>query len=87
MFEVEIDRSKCRGCGACTKPSQILYLDDDNLVNMKGGFVDDNILTGMVKSIYEIEVSASICPEEIIIVYDEDTGEEVEIEKNGLLRD
>ena len=39
MFEVEIDRSICKGCGACTKASQILYLDDDNLVNMQGAAV------------------------------------------------
>ena len=49
MIEVEIDRSNCKGCGACTKPSQILYLDDDNLVNMDGGFVNEDTAEVLVK--------------------------------------
>ncbi|HIH36077.1 MAG TPA: hypothetical protein HA277_00495 [Methanosphaera sp.] len=87
MIEVEIDRANCRGCGACTKPSQILFLDDQKLVNMEGGFVDDDVVEGLVKSIYEIETSASICPNDCFTLYDEDTGEEIEVERNALLED
>lgn len=83
MFEVEINRSKCIGCGACTKVSQILYVDDDNLINMRGGVVEDNMVDGFVKSIYEIETSASICPEDCFTVYDDDTGDEIEIERHA----
>ena len=84
MIEVEIDRSNCKGCGACTKPSQILYLDDDNLVNMDGGFVNEDTVEGLVKSIYEIENAASLCPEDCFTVYDDD-GEEIEIERRSLI--
>jgi ferredoxin len=87
MIEDEIDRTNCKGCGACTKPSQILFLDDDNLVNMKNGFVEDGTVEGLVKSLYEIEVSASICPNDCFTLYDEDTGEEIEVERNALLED
>lgn len=82
MYDVEINRNCCRGCGACTKISQILYLDDDNLVNMESAIVDDNIVEGMVRSLYEIETSASICPEDCFDVYDEE-GELVEIERHA----
>ena len=85
MYEVEIDRTNCRGCGACTKASTILFLDDDNLVNLEGGFLEDNTVEGMVKTIYEIETSASICPEDCFTVYDEATGDEVEIERHALI--
>lgn len=87
MFEVEIDRGNCKGCGACTKPSQILFLDDDGLVNMQGGFIDDDMVEGFVKSIYEIETSASICPNDCFTVTDDDTGEEIKIERNALLEE
>ncbi|RAP52752.1 MAG: hypothetical protein BZ138_02440 [Methanosphaera sp. rholeuAM270] len=87
MIEVEIDRANCKGCGACTKPSQILFLDDDGLVNMEGGFVGDDTVEGLVKSIYEIEVSASICPNDCFTLYDENTGDEIEVERNGLLEE
>ncbi len=87
MIEVEIDRSNCKGCGACTKPSQVLYLDDENLVNMEGAFVDGDSVEGLVKSIYEIEVSASICPNDCFTLIDDDTGEEIEVERNALLED
>ena len=86
MIEVEIDRSNCKGCGACTKPSQILFLDDDNLVNMDGGFVNEDTVEGLVKSIYEIETSASICPNDCFTLYDEDSGEEIVVERNALLK-
>lgn len=82
MFEVEIDRSICKGCGACTKASQILYLDDDNLVNMQGAVVEGDIVEGFVRTIYEIETSASICPEDCFDVYD-DNGDKVVIERNA----
>ena len=83
MYEVEIDRSKCRGCGACTKVSQALYLDEDNIVNMQGAFLDDQTLNAMVKSLYEIETPASICPEDCFTVYDDQTDEEVIIERRA----
>ena len=86
MYEVEIDRGNCRGCGACTKASQILFLDEENLVSMEGAFVDDDTVEGFVKSIYEIETSASVCPNDCFTVYDE-TGEEIEIERNALLEE
>jgi len=85
MYEVEIDRSNCKGCGACTKTTQLLYLDEDNLIAMEGAFVDDDTVEGMVKSLYEIETPASICPNDCFTVYDDDTMEEVEIERRGLI--
>lgn len=84
MYEVEIDRSNCRKCGACTKTSQILFLDDNNLINMEGGYVSDNLVEGFVKSLYEIENAASLCPEDCFTVYDDD-GEEIEIERRSLI--
>ncbi len=87
MIEVEIDRLNCKGCGACTKASQILFLDDEKLVNMDGAFVNEGVVEGLVKSIYEIETSASICPNNCFTLYDEDTGEEIEVERNALLED
>lgn len=83
MYEVEIDRNNCKGCGACTKTSQILFLDEDNLVNMQGGFIDDGIVEGFVKTLYEIETPASICPKDCFTVYDENTGDEIEIERHA----
>ena len=85
MYEVEIDRSNCKGCGACTKTTQLLYLDEDNLIAMEGAFVDDDTVEGMVKSLYEIETPASICPNDCFTVYDDDTMEEIEIERRGLI--
>ncbi|MBQ6220435.1 MAG: ferredoxin [Methanosphaera sp.] len=87
MFEVEIDRGNCKGCGACTKASQILFLDEDGLVNMQGGFVDEDTVEGMVKTIYEIDTSASICPKDCFTIIDEDTGEEIEIERHANLNE
>jgi ferredoxin len=84
LLDVEIDRANCKGCGACTKPSQILYLDDDNLVNMKGAVVVDDTVEGMVNSLYEIETSASICPNDCFTVFNED-GDEIEIERHALI--
>lgn len=85
MYEVEIDRSNCKGCGACTKTTQLLYLDEDNLIAMEGAFVDDDTVEGMVKSLYEIETPASICPNDCFTVYDDETMEEIEIERRGLI--
>lgn len=86
MYEVEINRNECRGCGACIKTSQILILDDDNLVAIEGGFIDsDNIASKVIKSLYEVETAASICPEDCFIIYDDDTGDEIEIERNSLI--
>lgn len=85
MYEVEIDRTDCRKCGACTKASQILFLDEDNLINMEGGFVNDSMVEGMVKTLYEIETPASICPEDCFTIYDENTGDEIEIERRSLI--
>ena len=85
MYEDEIDRSNCKGCGACTKTTQLLYLDEDNLIAMEGAFVDDDTVEGMVKSLYEIETPASICPNDCFTVYDDDTMEEIEIERRGLI--
>ncbi len=82
MYEIEIDRSNCRSCGACTKASTILYLDEDELVNMEGAFIDDNIVSGFVKSLYDVETSASICPEDCFTVYDEN-DDVVEIERHA----
>ena len=62
-------------------------MDDDGLINMEGAFVDDDIVEGFVKSIYEIETSASICPNDCFTVINDDTGEEVEIERNALLEE
>ncbi|OED29569.1 hypothetical protein [Methanosphaera sp. WGK6] len=83
MFEVEIDRSTCKGCGACTKTSQILYIDEENLVCMNGGMIDNNLICGFIRSIYDIEISASICPMNCFKIYDDDTGEEIEIERHS----
>lgn len=85
MFEVEIDRSNCKSCGACTKVSQILFLDEDNLVNMEGGFLEGEIVEGLIKSIYEIQTSVSICPNDCFKIYDENTAEEIKIERNANL--
>ncbi|WP_323737239.1 ferredoxin [Methanosphaera sp. ISO3-F5] len=85
MYEVEIDRNNCKGCGACTKTSQLLFLDETNLVNMQGGFIEDGIVEGLVKSLYEIETPASICPKDCFTVYDENSGEEIEIERHATI--
>ena len=45
---------------------------------MEGGYVSDNLVEGFVKSIYEIENAASLCPEDCFTVYDDD-GEEIEM--------
>lgn len=84
MYEIEIDKSECKGCGACTKVSQILYLGDDNLINVQGAFEEDGRIEFSVKSLYEIEVPASICPKDCFTVYDEDF-EEVKIKRNANL--
>ena len=86
MLEVEIDRNNCAGCGACTKASMISFLDEDKLVNMQGAYVEDGIVEGFVKTIYEIETSASICPNDCFTVFDE-SGEEIEIERHAKLED
>lgn len=83
MYEVEIDRETCKGCGACTKISQILFLDDDNLINMYGGFKDETIVEGLINSLQEIETSASICPNDCFTIYDEDSGEQIKIERHA----
>lgn len=85
MYEVEIDRSNCKGCGACTKTSQLLYLDDDNLIAMEGAYVDDERVEAMVKTLYEIETPASICPNDCFTIYDDDTMEEIKIERRALI--
>ena len=85
MYEVEIDRAKCKGCGACTKTSQLLYLDDDGLIAMEGAFNGEDTVEAMVKSLYEIETPASICPNDCFTVYDDETLEEVEIERRALI--
>ena len=85
MYEVEIDRTNCKGCGACTKTSQLLYLDDDNVIAMQGAFMDDESVEGVVKTLYEIETPASICPNDCFTVYDCDTTEEIEIERRALI--
>ena len=85
MYEVEIDRTNCKGCGACTKTSQLLYLDDDNLIAMQGAFMDDESVEGVVKTLYEIETPVSICPNDCFTVYDYDTTEEIEIERRALI--
>ena len=85
MYEVEIDRTICKGCGACTKTSQLLYLDEDNLIAMEGAFVDENTVEAMVKTLYEIETPASICPNDCFTVYDDETMEEIEIERRALI--
>ena len=54
---------------------------------MEGAFVDGDSVEGLVKSIYEIEVSASICPNDCFTLIDDDTGEEIEVERNALLED
>ena len=84
MFEVEIDRNICKGCGACVKTSQILYLDEENLICMNGAVIEDNIVEGIIANLYEIETAASICPEDCFTIYDDD-GDEVEIERNANL--
>lgn len=85
MYEIEIDRANCKGCGACTKTSQLLYLDENNLVAMKGAFMEDDVVEGMVKTLYEIETPASICPKDCFTVIDDDTMEEVEIERHATI--
>lgn len=82
MFDVEINRNTCKGCGACTKTSQLLYLDDENLVCMQGAVIEDNIVEGMVDSLYEIETPASICPTDCFTIFDDD-GNEVPIERHA----
>ena len=53
-----------------------------------GLFVElENTVEGLVKSIYEIETSASICPNDCFTLYDEDSGEEIVVERNALLED
>ena len=86
MYDVEINRNTCKGCGACVKASpQLLYLDDENLICMKNADItEDNIVEGMVNNLYLIEVPASICPKDCFEVYD-DAGELVEIERNSVL--
>ena len=85
MYEVEIDRANCKGCGACTKTSQLLYLDENNLIAMEGAFMGDGTVEGMVKTLYEIETPASICPNDCFTIYDDDTTEEVKIERRSLI--
>lgn len=82
MFDVEINRNTCKGCGACTKTSQILYLDDENLICMQGAVIEDNIVEGTVDSLYEIKTSASICPTDCFTVFN-DEGDEVFIERHA----
>ncbi len=85
MYEVEIDRSTCKGCGACTKASQILFLDDDGLINMKGGVIADDSVEGLIRNIYDVKNSASVCPTQSIHLFDDDTGDEIEIERHSLI--
>lgn len=85
MYEVEIDRRKCRRCGACTKASQTLFLDEENLINMEGAYVEEDTVEGFVKTLYEIETPASICPEDCFTVYDDETGEKIEIERRSTI--
>ena len=88
MYEVEIDRNICVGCGACTKASQIIFLDVNKKANVKGAYVDeDDILTILIQNVWEIRVPASICPNQAIRVYDDDTGDEIEIERNAKLEE
>ncbi len=82
MFEVEINRDLCKGCGACVRVSSSLYLDDDNLINMDGALVDDNTVEGIVSNIHEIETAASICPMDCFVVFD-DEDNEVKIKRNA----
>lgn len=49
---------------------------------MQGAIVDNNIVEGMVDSLYEIETPASICPTDCFTIYDDD-GDEVEIERRA----
>ena len=51
---------------------------------MEGGYVSDNLVEGFVKSLYEIENAASLCPEDCFTVYDDD-GDEIEIERRSLI--
>lgn len=88
MYEVIIDRSECKGCGACERNSQIFFMDsDDFLVNMDGGYIDDEeqTLEALVENLYEIKIPASICPKNCFKVYDEDTGDEIEIERRSTI--
>jgi hypothetical protein len=39
----------------------------------------------MVKTLYEIETPASICPNDCFTIYDDDTTEEVKIERRSLI--
>lgn len=85
MYNVKINRKKCTGCGACTKPSKLFYIDSSGLVAMEGGIIEDNIVDALVDNVYEVKTSAAICPMEIIRIYNDDTDEEVKIEYRGFI--
>ena len=55
MYEVEIDRGNCKGCGACTKPSQILFLDDGKIV-AEGNHEELLKTCNEYKKLYESEI-------------------------------
>ena len=62
MYEVEIDRTNCKGCGACTKTSQLLYLDDDNVIAMQGAFMDDESVLPLVLEDGDITINKNNYP-------------------------
>lgn len=85
MYDVEIDRSICKGCGACTKVSQMLYLDENNKIAVQGGIIDDDCVEILISSLHEIETAASICPKECFKVYDDDTLDEIKIKRHATI--
>lgn len=88
MYEVIVNRAECKGCGACERNSQLFFMDrDDFLVNMEGGYIDqeEQTLEATIDNLYEIEIPASICPKDCFSVYDEDTGDEIEIERRSMI--
>ncbi len=85
MYSIEVNRKQCTGCGACTKPSKLFYIDDEGLVAIKGGIIENDVVEALVDNVYQVKTSAIICPMEIIHIYDEDTDEEVEVEHRGFI--